>query len=1831
MKKNNFFNKLLIRKFIYFFVLYFGVSFSAFAEGTKQTTPYNATTGAEIQLQINRTATGGAASLFAGWTATSVNDRMYIRINDYTTEKVYLGFRKETSSQDVRFRIKRPDGTVVYGPTAIPTSGAGYIDTWAQANIGPSNLTGNTGGYQAIVFDPNVNANSRVNGDFYIEFNVGTSANTTQIFLRYYDITVANGTANTNVINGRLWSYNWGFNSGSFNSNGYFGSLYSYTTDSIVTEIDLNGVRPYYFRIHNNSTGPRNNLTLQENRKSVEGLYENPEYKLFLNEPDINVFPSKKNPVVNVVYNGISGCGNSYCINLSVDNSALAYIMLDVNNDGDYIDAVDRILEQSVVGGVNCILWDGKDGLGADVVNGTQFKIEVSTQQGTTHLPIYDAENHPNGYLARLVRPLGIGTVYMYYDNSSLATKGGVTSSSNLFGTTPPTPLTGNTVNTNGINKWNTTSGSIYYGDERTINTWWSIRKSAYVGLTINKPYCADLSVTITDGVIQYVPNSTLTYTVVVSNAGPNAVPGATFTNNAPVGTTITSWTATGTSGTVYTASGSGNINQTLTIPVGGTITYTVTVSVPSTVTGNLVNTANISAPSDYSDPNLSNNTASDTDVEKPIAENDINQTPQDTPVSGQLMTNDEGITSISGVTIGGSPFILGTPKTVSGIDRNGNPVTNAGSLVINANGTYTFTPATGFTGLINPVTYTGLGANGSSDTADLTIEVLPKLVPGNNPPVAQNDVNTTEMNTSISSSVLPNDSDPDGDVLSVISSSLSIGIPTQVSGVSNLGVNVPNAGTVTLNPNGTYTYLPTTGFIGTVNDITYTISDGNGGIDSAVLSINVVGNSGNNTFANDDANSAPQGTTMTGNVLTNDFDPEGNTQTVSTASATYNGSTTTITIDTSTEIPNVGSLTLNSNGTYTFVPLSTFVGTVPVIYNKCDNGTPQACDEATLYLTSIPKAVIAENDINQTPQDTPVSGQLMTNDEGVTSVTGATIGGSPFTLGTAKQVAGVDRNGNPVTNAGSLVINANGTYTFTPATGFVGTINPVTYTGAGTNGGTDTAILSIEVLPVLVPGNNPPVAQNDVNTTEVNVTISSGVLPNDSDPDGDVLTVTSVLTGVQVAGKDSYGNAVANAGTITLNANGTYTYVPATGFIGTVNDITYTISDGKGGTDSAILSISVIGNNGNNTFANDDANSAPQGTTMTGNILTNDFDPEGNTQTVTVAVADGTPLIIGSSTTITGVGSLSLNENGSYTFDPLASFTGTVVVPYTVCDNGTPQACDFATLYLTSLPPANDFCAWATTADANDWAADIWEGLDCATNTWIYSPTPPTNDRPTYIRHTVEIPVGSNIVSDSLFIQPNGRLKVCGTLEIDNQIVFEVDSTGRAGQLDNSCGSTSCTVDVRSTASIIVRKKFGKNIYPWNFVSFPFNVVEDSIFIGGTRTKAVWGDIQDNVADFFIAEYDGQRRANYGVSNGSNYVNVPNHLLLANKGYILAGGDGIDSIDFKSAIGTDFLCGPIMVPTSINVSSTGRSYCDEGWNLVGVPYVTGYNLNNAWPFDPYFVWNGVDNYTTVMADDDFYVYPFSSFFIQDWLQAYDGLTYDIDGKTFKAVKAANKYDEISLTVSNSQNSDLTRIRLKEDALVSFERKNDGIKLMSPVMSVPQIYTEAQGSCAGLACNALPLNTERVDLKVRTGKAGTYKIAMVNKEKLKDVIRVMLVDTETKAQTNLMEQSYTFDITTSTTAITSRFYVVITSQDINGTDVVIGNGIRVYTAGNEVYLTGLNGKAGVNIFDAAGKLIYQFQNVENNLPFTINVPGMYIMDINTENGNARTKLIINNK
>ena len=123
----------------------------------------------------------------------------------------------------------------------------------------------------------------------------------------------------------------------------------------------------------------------------------------------------------------------------------------------------------------------------------------------------------------------------------------------------------------------------------------------------------ADLAITKTDGVTTATAGG-VTYTIVASNAGPSAAVGATVADTFPASLTGT-WTCVGAGGGTCTASGSGNINDTVNLPVGGSVTYTVSAMVSASATGTLSNTATVAAPAGMTDPNPANNSATDTDT----------------------------------------------------------------------------------------------------------------------------------------------------------------------------------------------------------------------------------------------------------------------------------------------------------------------------------------------------------------------------------------------------------------------------------------------------------------------------------------------------------------------------------------------------------------------------------------------------------------------------------------------------------------------------------------------------------------------------------------------------------------------------------------------------------------------------------------------------------------------------------------------------------------------------------------------------------------------------------------------------------------------------------------------------------------------------------------------------------------------------------------------------------------------------------------------------------------------------------------------------------------
>jgi uncharacterized repeat protein (TIGR01451 family) len=200
----------------------------------------------------------------------------------------------------------------------------------------------------------------------------------------------------------------------------------------------------------------------------------------------------------------------------------------------------------------------------------------------------------------------------------------------------------------------------------------------------------ADLSVTLTDGQTTAAPGRPIAYTIVVSNAGPSVATGAIVTDTAPPAITGVSWSCVGAGGGTCTTSGAGSISDTVNLPAGGTATYTMAGTISESATGTLGNTASVTAPSDVTDPNLANNSATDTDALRPGADLSITKTDgQTTAVAGQPITYTIVVSNAGPNTANGATVADELPAAVAGatwacVGAEGASCTASGSGDIN-------------------------------------------------------------------------------------------------------------------------------------------------------------------------------------------------------------------------------------------------------------------------------------------------------------------------------------------------------------------------------------------------------------------------------------------------------------------------------------------------------------------------------------------------------------------------------------------------------------------------------------------------------------------------------------------------------------------------------------------------------------------------------------------------------------------------------------------------------------------------------------------------------------------------------------------------------------------------------------------------------------------------------------------------------------------------------------------------------------------------------------------------------------------------------------------
>jgi len=262
--------------------------------------------------------------------------------------------------------------------------------------------------------------------------------------------------------------------------------------------------------------------------------------------------------------------------------------------------------------------------------------------------------------------------------------------------------------------------------------------------VTVPITFDADLYVTKTDNTSTYRPGTTTVYTIVAGNNGIFGVQNAQVVDSVPAGipNANMTYTAVASNGSITSVSGTmtGAINDYVSLAVGGTVTYTVTVVIPSNFAGSLINTATISSPVDSSDPNPSNNTATDTNVS--MCTTGVDSDGDGISDTCDLDDDNDGILDADEKCAGGG-FINWTSAEIS--SSNGNLATTIGGYPVSITSVVTNT-TTGGTSFVG----TNYNYSGAVNTdAGSTI--------GGNVQLQVNQNNNLNATTRITFNILPN------------------------------------------------------------------------------------------------------------------------------------------------------------------------------------------------------------------------------------------------------------------------------------------------------------------------------------------------------------------------------------------------------------------------------------------------------------------------------------------------------------------------------------------------------------------------------------------------------------------------------------------------------------------------------------------------------------------------------------------------------------------------------------------------------------------------------------------------------------------------------------------------------------------------------------------------------------------------------------------------------------------------------------------------------------------------------------------------------------------
>ncbi len=368
----------------------------------------------------------------------------------------------------------------------------------------------------------------------------------------------------------------------------------------------------------------------------------------------------------------------------------------------------------------------------------------------------------------------------------------------------------------------------------------------------------------------------------------------------------------------------------------------------------------------------------------------------------------------------------------------------------------------------------------------------------------------------------------------------------------------------------------------------------------------------------------------VSGNLLANDYDPDGGP----------------LHAIVETKTSSNGKLVIRVDGTFTYTPNPNFHGAESFSYVVCDYENSCCDGKVEILVTGTQDAPVGNPDFFSTNEDSPLDsspGSVLENDVDTDGEMITAVIGKP-------------------TQHGTIALNQNGTFTYQPELNFYGTDTFTYYANDGVANSGET-LVTITVVPV----NDAPLAVDDAISTNENTPVNIPLLTNDSDVD-DLLVVSMILVVAQPA-----------HGTLVINTTaGTVVYTPNLNFNG-IDSFTYKVQDAGGAVSNiAVVTITVIPVN-DAPIAIADLATTPEDTPVVISVLANDTDSDN-------------ALDVGSVTVVTGPAHgtvVAQPATGTFYYTPDKDYNGTDTFTYTVKDAG--GAVSLPGTVTINVTPVND------------------------------------------------------------------------------------------------------------------------------------------------------------------------------------------------------------------------------------------------------------------------------------------------------------------------------------------------------------------------------------------------------------------------------------------------------------------------------------------------------------------------------------------------------------